>query len=205
MTGARRSNWEVIEHSFNGGQGVSGDPQFPGAPTATSIHDFPDDTSCGETRQPVGGGAGANEFRSDCEVAGFSAQGAGGGDKCFASLPSGAGGGGGGKKSFFDKDDVESVLIEHSRKSWWNIFVVCKRIFRYVIACIQAFFGHFSVTQFMKRIKMSTHTHAILYRVHQNPLYKLIDFKSLTNGRDFEAVSTVWQVGTHFDPLDELV
>ena len=129
---------------------MPGDPQFPGAPTATSIHDFPDDPSCGETRQPVGGGlggvgAGANEFRSDCEVGGFSAHGTGGGDKCFTSLPSGAGtgggGGGGGKKPFFDKDDVESVLVEHSRKSWWNIFVVCKRIFRYVIACTNSGFS----------------------------------------------------------------
>ena len=131
--GARRSNWEVIEHSFTGGQALPGDPQFPGAPTATSIHDFPGpdgDTSCGisEVRPPANGG---NDYRSDCE-GGLSVADT---NKGYVSgaLPSGGGGGGGGgggKKHPFDKDEVESVLIEHSRKSWWNLFVVCKRIFR---------------------------------------------------------------------------
>ena len=51
--GQRRSNWEVIEHYT----GVANTGQFSGAPTATSIHDFPPIHGDGDTSCGVPGGA----------------------------------------------------------------------------------------------------------------------------------------------------
>ena len=35
-----------------------------------------------------------------------------------------------GDSSDGEKDEVESILIDHSRGSWWNMFTLCKRVFR---------------------------------------------------------------------------
>ena len=29
-----------------------------------------------------------------------------------------------------EEDEVESILVDHSKFSWWNIFTLCKRVFR---------------------------------------------------------------------------
>ena len=85
-----------------------------GAPTATSVRDFKADGSTLDNgdRSDYNGEGGTGFTGPNVPICR---------DAVTAS---------GVDKGYFDKDDVESVLLEHSRKSWWNLFTVCKRIFR---------------------------------------------------------------------------
>lgn len=107
---AKRSNWDVIEYYNN--SGVSG------APTATSVHDFPDTPLENglerglETTLDGANGAQTLSYKDGNTVSALNA------------------GPDGHNKPFIDKDEIESVMVVHSRKSWWNLITACRRIFR---------------------------------------------------------------------------